>query len=35
MGNLTALLYAGLVVIVLPLLVLGTGVAVWARRRHL
>ena len=35
MGNLTALLYSALVVILLPLLVLGTGVVVWARRRHL
>jgi ABC-2 type transport system permease protein len=35
MGNLAALLYSGLVVIVLPLLVLGTGLTVWARRRHL
>ncbi len=33
--NLQALLFSGLVVIVMPLLVLGTGFFVWMRRRHL
>jgi ABC-type uncharacterized transport system involved in gliding motility auxiliary subunit len=35
LSNLQALLYSGLVVIVLPLLVLGSGFVVWMRRRHL
>jgi len=35
LSNLQSLLYSGLVVIILPLLVLGTGFAVWMRRRHL
>jgi ABC-2 type transport system permease protein len=35
LSNLEALLFSGLVVILLPLLVLGTGFTVWARRRHL
>jgi ABC-2 type transport system permease protein len=35
LSNLDALLYSALVVILLPLLVLGTGFTVWARRRHL
>lgn len=34
-GSLQALLLSGLVVIILPLLVLGTGFGVWMRRRHL
>jgi ABC-type uncharacterized transport system involved in gliding motility auxiliary subunit len=33
--NLQAFLFSGLVVIVMPLLVLGTGFFVWMRRRHL
>jgi ABC-2 type transport system permease protein len=33
--NLQALLFSGLVVIVLPLLILGAGFFVWMRRRHL
>jgi ABC-2 type transport system permease protein len=35
LNNLQALLFSGLVVIVLPLLVLGGGFIVWLRRRHL
>jgi hypothetical protein len=35
LSNLAALLYSGVVVILLPLLVLGAGVFVWVRRRHL
>jgi ABC-type uncharacterized transport system involved in gliding motility auxiliary subunit len=34
-GSLQAFLLSGLVVIVLPLLVLGAGLGVWMRRRHL
>jgi ABC-type uncharacterized transport system involved in gliding motility auxiliary subunit len=34
-SNLAALLLSGLVVILMPLLVLGAGFVVWARRRHL
>jgi len=34
-SNLAALLLSGLVVILMPLLVLGAGFIVWARRRHL
>jgi ABC-2 type transport system permease protein len=35
LSNLEALLFSGLVVILLPLLILGSGFAVWLRRRHL
>jgi ABC-2 type transport system permease protein len=35
LSNLQALLFSGLVVIILPLLVLGSGFVVWMRRRHL
>ena len=35
MSQLEALLFSGLVVIVLPLLILGSGLVVWLRRRHL
>ena len=35
LSNLQALLFSGLVVIILPLLVLGAGFTVWIRRRHL
>ena len=35
LSNLQALLFSGLVVIILPLLVLGAGFVVWMRRRHL
>jgi ABC-2 type transport system permease protein len=35
LSNLQALLFSGLVVILMPLLVLGAGFAVWIRRRHL
>jgi ABC-2 type transport system permease protein len=34
-SNLWALLLSGIVVILLPLLILGSGFVVWARRRHL
>jgi len=34
-SNLESLLFSGLVVIVLPLLILGSGLVVWLRRRHL
>ena len=34
-SNLQALLFSGLVVIIMPLLVLGAGFTVWIRRRHL
>ena len=34
-SNLQALLFSGLVVIIMPLLVLGAGFSVWIRRRHL
>jgi ABC-type uncharacterized transport system involved in gliding motility auxiliary subunit len=34
-SNLWALLLSGIVVIVLPLLILGSGFVVWMRRRHL
>jgi ABC-2 type transport system permease protein len=34
-SNLWALLLSGIVVIVLPLLILGSGLVVWLRRRHL
>jgi hypothetical protein len=34
-SNLQALLFSGLVVIIMPLLVLGAGFTVWVRRRHL
>lgn len=34
-SNLQALLFSGLVVIIMPLLVLGAGFVVWIRRRHL
>jgi len=35
LSNLQALLFSGLVVIIMPLLVLGAGFTVWIRRRHL
>jgi ABC-type uncharacterized transport system involved in gliding motility auxiliary subunit len=35
LSNLQALLFSGLVVVVMPLLVLGAGFIVWIRRRHL
>jgi gliding motility-associatede transport system auxiliary component len=35
LNNLQALLFSGLVVILMPLLVLGAGFTVWIRRRHL
>jgi len=35
LSNLQALLFSGLVVILMPLLVLGAGFGVWIRRRHL
>jgi ABC-2 type transport system permease protein len=35
LSNLEALLFSALVVIVLPLLILGSGLVVWLRRRHL
>jgi ABC-2 type transport system permease protein len=35
LSNLQALLFSGLVVILMPLLVLGAGFVVWMRRRHL
>jgi ABC-2 type transport system permease protein len=35
MSDLVAKLFSGLVVILLPILVLGAGVVVWVRRRHL
>jgi len=34
-SNLWALLFSGIVVIILPLLILGSGFIVWMRRRHL
>jgi ABC-type uncharacterized transport system involved in gliding motility auxiliary subunit len=35
LNNLQALLFSGIVVILMPLLVLGAGFTVWIRRRHL
>ncbi|HTO22507.1 MAG TPA: ABC transporter, partial [Spirochaetia bacterium] len=35
MSQLEALLFSGLVVVILPLLILGSGLVVWLRRRHL
>jgi ABC-2 type transport system permease protein len=35
LSNLQALLFSGLVVIIMPLLVLGAGFVIWMRRRHL
>ncbi len=35
LSNLAALLLSGVVVILMPLLVLGAGVVIWVRRRHL
>ena len=35
LSNLQALLFSGLVVLIMPLLVLGAGFTVWIRRRHL
>ena len=35
LSSLQAMLYSALVVILIPLLVLGGGFAVWVRRRHL